>query len=166
MVRKPEQPNEKALFLNCYGRRIGRCDVTSTLKRYALASGITNKRVYPHLMRIFGITHLAQKGINLKIIQQQSRHSDIKTLMGYVQPTEQETKNEYLKGISLYDETPTKPIQPDIKPQKPQPKPKINTSDKTDKYIALLKDGLIGKGDFLKLINKDDNDTTTNEYIY
>jgi len=116
---------------------------------------------------------MAQKGINLKIIQLQSRHSDIKTLMGYVQPSEEETKNEYLKGISLDDtkpETPpTKPIQP--QPQTPNPdikpkeqKPKINTSDKTDKYIALFKDGLIGKDDFIKLISKDEDNS--NSYIY
>jgi len=43
---------------------------------------------------------------------------------------------------------------------------KINTSDKTDKYIALLKDGLIGKDDFIKLISKDDSNTPTKDYIY
>lgn len=66
----------------------------------------------------------------------QSRHSDIKTLMRYIQPTEEETKNEYLKGMSFDDDTPPQDVKP-IQPTSPKSKdkPEINN---TDIYIALI----------------------------
>jgi integrase len=172
--RTPRYEDEKALFLNIYGERIGTTEITNILKRTAFKVGI-KKNVYPHLMRISGITHLVQKGINIKIIQQQSRHSDIETLLGYVQPSETETRDEYLKGISIV----TKPRQntsygtistteennvriarksensEGTLKRKTITKPK-ECEDKTDKYIALLQEGLIIAEDFKTLALKDE----------
>jgi integrase len=182
-IRKPIYEDEKALFLNIYGKRIGSTEITNILKRTAFKVGI-KKNVYPHLMRISGITHLSQKGINLKIIQQQSRHSDIETLLGYVQPSENEIRDEYLKGISIVTKqrhnrpyvTVSPPEENNVRSarksetnegtlkRKTESKPK-ETDDKTDKYIALLQEGLISAEDFKTLVTKDEHRHQKN-YIY
>ncbi len=182
-IRQPKNPNDKALFINIFGNRIKHTEITNTLKRTAFKVGI-KKRVYPHLFRISGITHMAQKGINLKIIQQQSRHSDLNTLMGYIQPTDEESRDEYIRGMSLNDiqpkqkkpyglVKPTEETQPKLYHKVENDTDKLNRypntkrtkdEDKTDKYIALLQKGLIGKDDFLNLIGNDNKDNQ-NTYI-
>lgn len=54
-------------------------------------------------------------------------------------------------------------IEPPI-PTKETSPPKSSIQDNTDKYIQLLRDGVIDKADFLKLIST--NKTETNDYIY
>ena len=148
------------------GDRIGKTDIHHTIKRYALKLGITNKKVYPHLFRITGITHLAQHGVNIKIIQKQSRHSDIETLMGYIQPTDEEVRDGYLKGISLGSTNSTKPTtEPDKPKLKPQHISKQDNEDDTSRYIALLRDGLIGKEDFIKLVSINKQPEQHSNYI-
>jgi hypothetical protein len=82
--------------------------------------------------------------------------------MGYIQPTEEETRDEYLKGISI-DVTPNIPKTP-TKPNEEKPiiKTKPNEDDNTDRYIALLQKGLIGKDDFLKLLGVNNRDNSNN----
>ncbi len=46
----------------------------------------------------------------------------------------------------------------------PRTNPKPEIKDNTDKYIQLLRDGIIDKSDFLKLIST--NKTETENYIY
>jgi site-specific recombinase XerD len=99
-VRCPKNPNDKALFLNIYGVRLGENDINLTVKRIGYKAQI-NKRMYPHLFRISGITYLAQKGLNTEEIKRQSRHSDIKTLLGYIQLSDQEVKDSYMRAMSL-----------------------------------------------------------------
>jgi hypothetical protein len=81
---------------------------------------------------------MANKQINIKVIQNQSRHKDVKTLMGYIQPTYKENRDGYLQGISLnnQEQNTQKPInnQEPIKPTTPNPTPIKN--DNTDSYIA------------------------------
>ena len=166
-IREPKNPDEGALFLNIYGKRIGKTDIALTIKRYTYKLGLSNKRVYPHLFRISGITHMAQKGVNLKIIQQQSRHTDIETLLGYIQPTDEEVKDGYLKGITLgseyKDEEKTEKTIPE--PSETKPIKKRENENTTDKYIALLRDGLIGKEEFISLMYLDKKPVQQSPYI-
>ena len=165
-VRQPKNPNDKALFLNAWGYRIGNTDIHCTIKRYALKLGITNKKVYPHLFRITGITHLAQHGVNIKIIQKQSRHSDIETLMGYIQPTDEEVRDGYLKGMSLDTNDTTKPPTETDEP-KPQPQhiSKQSNDDDTSRYIAMFKGELIDKEEFFRLVSTDKQPHQSTNYI-
>jgi len=121
-VREPKRISEKALFLNRYGNRIGKTDIHWTIKRYACLMGL-KKKVYPHLFRISAITHMAQKGLNIEEIKRQSRHTDIETLMGYIQLSDEEVKEAYMRGISFEDK--------DI------PKPKQEKQEPTDFYKDL-----------------------------
>ena len=100
------------MFLNRYGERIGKTDLSQTVKRYAVEVGIS-KRIYPHLFRISSITHMTENGLNLEEIRRQSRHKDFKTLQHYMQLSDEHVKDAYLRGLS-FDE-PKEPIAPEPK---------------------------------------------------
>jgi len=89
--RNPRDKNEKALFLNKYGTRIGEHFVRGHLKECAVEAGIKS-RVYPHLLRASCITHLLNEGANPYTVQVHARHRDFKTTMIYNRPTQQQMK--------------------------------------------------------------------------
>jgi len=113
-IREPEKIDDKALFLNKYGVRIGKTDLSQTVKKYAIEIGLS-KRIYPHLFRISSITHMTENGLNLEEIRRQSRHKDFKTLQSYMQLSDEHVKDAYLRGLS-FDE-PTQSRLPEPKPQ-------------------------------------------------
>jgi site-specific recombinase XerD len=160
-VRHPKNPNDKALFLNENGYRLSGGLIQHIVKKYASIAGI-EKRTYPHLFRISLATHMSERGCSLEEVRLQTRHTDYKTLRGYIQLSPEHTRKAYLKGISLIKQQNPKPDTTIPKHKTPTPKPEIQ--DNTDKYIQLLKDGLIDKADFLKLISA--NKMETNDYIY
>lgn len=152
---------QKAVFLNKAGtRRLGVTDVNHRIKRYAVIAGI-KKRIYPHLLRSSSATHMSNAGMSLVEIKAQTKHRSIDTLVKhYINPDKKRMKNVYTKAFNQFSDDNT--LKSEIK-QKQESQIKSNgmpKEDKTDKYIALLKDGLIDKGDFIKLIsseNKQDN---------
>ena len=123
-VREPEVEEENALFLNCYGRRIGTNDIRKTISDNCTKAKIT-KRVYPHLWRHTGITHLAEVGWNTFQIRELSRHRTSEVLDTYVQIADKQ-RIEIANSLSrnIEDDTPQPP-----KPKKPEP-------EATDTYIA------------------------------
>ena len=56
------------------------------------------------------------------------------------------------------DDKPT--LKPEAKQPEIQPKPKQDDTDKTDRYFALLRNGLIVKEDFIKLVTSNNKETT------
>jgi site-specific recombinase XerD len=84
---------EPALLVNNRGTRIGEHFVRDTLKRYAVAVGITH-RVYPHILRASCITHLLNRGVNPRTVQAHARHSDFQTTMLYNRPTQQQMRED------------------------------------------------------------------------
>ena len=172
-VRNPKNPDDKALFLNQDGYRLGRLSLQTIVKKYGCLAGIT-KRIYPHLIRVSMITIMSERGCSLEEIRRQSRHSDYKVLIGYTQLSDEHTREAYMKGISPKQpdttETPEQDTihQPEAKQDTPIPKqePQIprQETNQTDKYIQLLRDGLIDKADFLKLMSG--NKMETDGYIY
>ncbi len=99
----PRKGHEKALFLSYYGKRISNTVVWDAVKKYAARAGI-KKHVYPHKFRITMITHMAEAGLSPKEIQVQSGHSDLKTLMGYIQHTPHRMRKAY---ESVFEENQT-----------------------------------------------------------
>ncbi len=87
--RNPEKDDEKALFLNKYGRRIGEKFVRYYVKNCAAKAGIT-KRVYPHMFRASCITHLLNSRVNPATVQNHARHKNFATTMIYDRPTQQQ----------------------------------------------------------------------------
>jgi site-specific recombinase XerD len=111
--------SQNALFLNRYGYRVGRTDVTSRVKEYCIEIGL-ERRVYPHLFRVSAISHMAEAGVRIEDIRRQSRHHGYDILQGYMQLSDEHVKSEYTRGLSF---------------NKPEPKPKEPKPDKTPKPI-------------------------------
>lgn len=95
------------MFLNGFGDRIGEHFVRNHLKRCAVEAGI-HRRVYTHMLRVSGITHLFNEGINPNSIQRHARHRDFAQTMAYNRPTQQQMKADiekvFAKKPDLNDE--------------------------------------------------------------
>lgn len=151
---RAKKGHENALFLNDHREKIGKTFLHLMIKKYASLAGI-KKRVYPHLLRASSITHMAEAGATIPEIMAQSKHRSVDTLIKhYICPSEKHNKEVYLKTLS-FNKKPER--KPDIlEPEKP-PQPQIEQTaqvpqNKEDKYIQLLRDGLIGKEEFMKLM--------------
>ena len=106
---QPEKGHEKALFISVHRKRISESYIRDMVKRYAAKAGI-EKIAYPHKFRITNITHMAEHGLDIKEIQAQSGHKDIKTLMGYIQYASDRIRKSYEKVFERNDDfIPNKP---------------------------------------------------------
>lgn len=70
------------LFITKRGKRIGRVQVWSQMKKYARAAGI-KREVSPHTLRHCFATHLLDHGADIRIIQEFLGHADISTTDQY-----------------------------------------------------------------------------------
>lgn len=152
--QKPEKNHETPLFLNYKNQRIGYMSIENIVKDAAAKAKI-NKRIYPHLFRASLITHMDENGASMMEIKAQSRHKDIKTLEIYIRHSDEHIKNVYMKTVPNLDEpqkTQTTPqsIEPITQPHITQQK----QQNREDKYIELLREKLIDKEDFIKLIGQ------------
>jgi len=154
-LREPKYPEEKALFLNTWGKRIGHTDIRKTISDNCIKAKIT-KKVYPHLWRHTGITHLAEAGWNSFRIRELSRHKTSEILDTYVNIADKqriEIASSLSKGIE--EDTPKKPEKPkkeieqvDSYIAKPletvnEPHERIDSSfEKKDAYIQFLEERL------------------------
>lgn len=100
--RRPKTRDEKAVFVNKYGVRIGEHVVRNNLKLIAIECGI-KKRTYPHMLRASCITHLLNKRVNPLTVQTHARHSDFKTTMRYNRPTQQQMRSDIEKIFVVKD---------------------------------------------------------------
>ena len=160
---KRKEDIKKALFLNRSGtHRLGKLDTSTLLKDYASKVKIPF-HVNPHMLRHAFVTHAYYElGWTLKDIQNQTKHKSIDVLIQhYVDIDKVAYKKKYEEGFNRLssDEEPTHEEEdstpqpkPDPKPEpKPKQQPKKEDTDNTSRYIALFRDGLIGKEEFLKL---------------
>ena len=175
-VREPRNPDEKALFLNQDGYRLGRQSIQRIVKNYASKARIT-KRIYPHLFRVSLATHMAENGCSLEEIRLQTRHTGFEVLKGYIQMSPKHLKEAYIKGISLtkqpqeihkQDIQNPKPDthQPEINtPKQDTPIPKQETKQSLEhEYIQLFREGRLSKEEFMKLMISEK--TEASNYIY
>lgn len=66
------------VFLNKFGRGLGRISVFNVIKALAVEAGI-NKNISPHTFRHSFATHLVEGGANLRAVQQMLGHESITT---------------------------------------------------------------------------------------
>ena len=151
-IREPEQPNDKALFLNRYGVRIGKTDISQTTKKYAIEIGLS-KRIYPHLFRISSITHMTENGLNLEEIRRQSRHKDFKTLQSYMQLSDEHVKDAYMRGLSFDEPTQPKTPEPKFQEQTQIQPVQLQTNNLQQQLVQRLANGEITNEVFQQAIN-------------
>lgn len=96
ILARSGQANERALFLNYMGRRLGYLSIWSMVKKIAKRAGI-QKRVYPHLLRHSFATHLHDHGADLRTIQELLGHSKLSTTEIYTHVSGKRLQEEYRK---------------------------------------------------------------------
>ena len=96
-------PKERSLFLTCSGRPLTAISVRYFLTTYRIQAGI-KKGVSPHTFRRTCATHLLQRGVDIRYIQELLGHKSLKTTQAYtkVMPVDvKETHNKTHPDISL-----------------------------------------------------------------
>jgi len=91
------EKDNKAIFLNKWGRRISSRSIDRHFKRYFKMTGITLKTT-PHTIRHTIATHWLEKGMDLKTIQMLLGHSALGTTTIYTQVSLQLKKSVYDKA--------------------------------------------------------------------
>ncbi len=94
LVRKP---NNNFLFLNKKGQPLSRVGFWEILKNIALKAGLT-KKISPHMLRHSFASHLLERGLDLRLIQELLGHEDISTTEIYTHISNQKLKEVYLEA--------------------------------------------------------------------
>lgn len=122
---EPREGHENALFLSSYGKRLGGWSIWNIVKTCSARAKIT-KRVFPHLFRATGCTHMDESGMPLPQIQAQTGHLRVESLKTYIRPDKELVKIKVRDAFKL----------PDTPPEEPKPTPKPKKDVDTENYIA------------------------------
>ncbi len=87
---------ERALFVNYYGKRMTRQGLWKLLKTYGKKVGIEEK-ITPHILRNSFAVHMIQNGADLKSLQELLGHEDIAATQIYLSVTKNRIKDVYDK---------------------------------------------------------------------
>lgn len=95
--RKPaDEEGERALFLNYNGGRLTRQGFWKILKQHTREANL-DKPITPQTLRHSFATHLVENGADLKVVQEMMGHSAIASTQFYIQVSEQNKKEVYMK---------------------------------------------------------------------
>lgn len=89
-----ENKDEKALFVNYYGKRITRQGLWKILREYGDKIGIEQK-LTPNIIRNSFAVHMLQNGADLKSLQELMGHEDISATQVYLSVTKNRIKDVY-----------------------------------------------------------------------
>jgi integrase/recombinase XerC len=100
-----EEVDEKAIFLNKYGKRLTVRSVDRFFEKYLLMSGLS-AAITPHAIRHAIATHWLEKGMDLKTIQLLLGHSSLATTTIYTQVSTKLKREIYDKTHPLQKQRP------------------------------------------------------------
>jgi len=89
-----DNKEERALFVNYYGKRMTRQGLWKILKEYGKKAGIADK-LTPHSLRNSFAVHMIQNGADLKSLQELLGHEDISATQIYLSVTKNKIKDVY-----------------------------------------------------------------------
>jgi len=89
-----DNKDEKALFVNYYGKRLTRQGLWKVLREYGEKSGIKHK-LTPNTLRNSFAVHMLQNGADLKSLQELMGHEDISATQIYLAATKNHIKDVY-----------------------------------------------------------------------
>ncbi len=92
-----DNKDEKALFVNYYGKRLTRQGLWKVLREYGEKSGIKHK-LTPNTLRNSFAVHMLQNGADLKSLQELMGHEDIMATQVYLAATKNHIKEVYDKA--------------------------------------------------------------------
>ena len=90
-----KNPNEKAIFISKYGKRISARNIQYRLKEWSIKQGI-NTSVNPHMLRHSFASHVLQSSGDLRAVQEMLGHANISTTQVY-------THLDYQHLTKIYD---------------------------------------------------------------
>ena len=88
---------EKALFVNYYGKRVTRQGLWKILREYGNKAEIEHK-LTPNIIRNSFAVHMLQNGADLKSLQELMGHEDISATQAYLSVTKNRIKDVYDKS--------------------------------------------------------------------
>ncbi len=94
LIRKREEPDEEALWLNRSGGRLSGRSVQSMVRRY-LRQVSEREKVSPHVIRHTFATHLLDGGADLRAVQELLGHESLSTTQVYTHLTTDRLKQVY-----------------------------------------------------------------------
>ncbi len=89
--------DDRALFLNRYGRRIAERRIQYLIKKYARQAGISGK-VHPHKVRHTFATHMLDGGADLRVVQELLGHTNLSSTQIYTHVTRSQMRRRYLEA--------------------------------------------------------------------
>jgi integrase/recombinase XerD len=78
-----ERKSANSVFLSFSGRLLNRQDVWRLLRKRGRQAGISQSRLYPHILRHSFATHLLSHGMDMRTLQEMLGHSSIITTQAY-----------------------------------------------------------------------------------
>jgi integrase/recombinase XerD len=78
-----EHRSENRVFLSFSGRPLNRQDLWRILRKRGHEAGISQTRLYPHILRHSFATHLLSSGMDMRTLQEMLGHSSIVTTQAY-----------------------------------------------------------------------------------
>lgn len=93
----PDSKADSPLFINRFGERLSTRSVARLLKDLAAAAGLQTT-IHPHIFRHSFATHLLNRGVDLRVVQELLGHSSIQSTQIYTHVTTERLKRAYLKA--------------------------------------------------------------------
>ena len=94
---KEEDSKVDTLFINMWGRPMGRIRFYNIIRNYGRSAGLS-KEITPHVLRHSFATHLLDNGTDLRVVQELLGHADISTTQIYTHLTNKRLREVYLKA--------------------------------------------------------------------